>query len=116
PWWELDLGSAKDIEKIGVWNRTGFESRLADFTLTLLDANRKEVFRATNVAAPEAMEIDVKSGGKLTYLTFDGKPGKPAAGGVAKGDGKKAPAPSKEPALADVPADYHDPLPFAFKK
>jgi putative membrane-bound dehydrogenase-like protein len=118
PWWELDLGSAKDIEKIGVWNRTGFESRLADFTLTLLDADRKEVFRATNIAAPEAMEIDVKNGGKLTYLTFDGKPGAPAASGAktAKSDGRKAPAPSKEPALADVPADYHDPLPFSFKK
>ena len=77
PWWELDLGQAKDIEKIGIWNRSGLASRLDGFTITLLDADRKEVFRATNVAAPEAMEIDVKNAGKLTYLTFDGKPGKP---------------------------------------
>ena len=119
PWWELDLGQAKDIEKIGIWNRKGMESRLDGFTITLLDADRKEVFRATNVAAPEAVEIDVKNGGKLTYLAYDGKPGK-AAAQTAKKDSKKndskKPEPSKEPALADVPADYRDPLPFAFKK
>ncbi|HQX53021.1 MAG TPA: ThuA domain-containing protein, partial [Planctomycetaceae bacterium] len=69
PWWELDLGHAMDVEKIGIWNRSGFESRLDGFTITLLDADRKEVFRATAVAAPQVMEIDVKSGGKLSYLT-----------------------------------------------
>ena len=37
-----------------------------------------EVFRATDIAAPQVMEIDVKNGGKLNYLTYDGKPGKPA--------------------------------------
>lgn len=123
PWWELDLGSAKDIEKIGLWNRRGFEARLDGFALTLLDGERKEVFKITNVAAPQSMEIDVKGGGKLAYLTSDGKPGAPASGGskTAKGDGKKRdgkmqPEAAKEPPLADVPADYKDPLPFAFRK
>jgi putative membrane-bound dehydrogenase-like protein len=122
PWWELDLGAAQDIEKVGIWNRSGFESRLDGFTLTLLDADRKEVFRASGIAAPQAMEIDVKAGGKLAYLNYDGKPGQPMGKGVtqvaaAKGDAKKndgkkaAPA---GPALADVPADYRDPLPFKF--
>jgi hypothetical protein len=46
-----DLGEAKDIEKISVWNRSGFENRLHGFTLTLLDADRKEVFSRKNVAA-----------------------------------------------------------------
>ncbi len=110
PWWELDLGKAADIEKVGIWNRSGFENRLDGFTLTLLDAERKEVFRATAIAAPQGMEIDVKAGGKLAYLNYDGKPGQP----VGKGDGKKA-APAG-PVLAEVPADYRDPLPFAFKK
>ena len=125
PWWELDLGAAKDIEKIGVWNRSGFENRLDGFTLTLLDADRKEVFRAASIAAPQAMEIDVKAGGKLAYLNYDGKPGQPTGKGVtqvaaaAKGDGKKNDGKKAAPAgpvLADVPADYRDPLPFAFKK
>ena len=125
PWWELDLGGAKDIEKVGVWNRSGYESRLDGFTLTLLDADRKEVFRAAGIAAPQALEIDVKGGGKLAYLAYDGQPGQPMGKGVtqvaaaAKGDGKKnggKQAAPTGPVLADVPADYRDPSPFAFKK
>lgn len=125
PWWELDLGRAVDVEKIGVWNRSGFENRLAGFTLTLLDADRKEVFRATGIAAPQALEIDVKNAGKLSYLTYDGKPGNAIAGGVslAKGastkrDKKRGRQPAQsppDPALVDVPANYRDPLPFAFR-
>jgi len=122
PWWELDLGSTKDIEKIGVWNRAGFENRLDGFTLTLLDADRKEVFRSQAIAAPQVMEIDVKGGGKMAYLNYDGKPGQPVGKGVtqvaaAKGDAKKNDGKKAAPAgppLADVPADYRDPLPFKF--
>jgi putative membrane-bound dehydrogenase-like protein len=126
PWWELDLGQAVDIEKIGVWNRSGFESRLDGFTLTLLDAERNAVFRVTGVEAPQALEIDVRNGGKLSYLAYNGKPGQPVASGasLAQGGGNQE-KPSRgrlptqsppEPDLADVPADYCDPLPFAFQK
>ncbi len=124
-WWELDLGKPVEVEKIGIWNRSGFENRLHGFTLTMLDADRKEVFRAANVAAPEALELDIKNGGKPTYLTFAGKPGKPAAETVAVAEGKKPdmkkPEPKKNDApkdatLVDVPADYRDPLPFKFNK
>ncbi len=122
PWWELELGSARDIEKVGIWNRAGFENRLDGFTLTLLDTDRKEVFRATGLAAPQAMEIDVKAGGQLAYLNYDGKPGQPAGKGtsLAQNEGKKAdskkPAAAAKPSnLVEVPADYRDPLPFAFK-
>lgn len=123
PWWELDLGQAVDVEKIGIWNRQGFEGRLDGFTLTLLDADRKAVFTATNVAAPEVIQIDVKNGGKPTYLAYGGKPGAPSKNDskTAKGDGKKKsgkkePPPANEPTLADVPADYRDPTPFAFQQ
>ncbi len=112
PWWEVDLKTTADIEKVGIWNRSGFENRLNGFTITLLDADRKEVFRAVNVAAPEVMEIAVRNGGKVTYLTYDGKPGAPAKAGGGQGDS----TPPNEPALAEVPADYRDPLPFAFQK
>ena len=119
PWWEVDLGSAVDVEKVQVWNRDSLANRLDGFTLKLLDAERKDVFVANGIAAPQSMIIDIKNQGKFTYLTFDGKPGT----AVAKGDSPKPskstkpdqPA-SKEPALADVPADYRDPAPFAFKK
>lgn len=114
PWWEVDLGHAVDVEKVTVSNRTGFEGRLDGFTLTLLDADRKEVFRETGITAPRQMAIDVKNGGKLTYLAYDGKPGAPFQGGVqTAGGGTKASQPANEPALADVPDGYRDPLPFA---
>ncbi len=111
PWWEVDLGSSHAIDTIGLWSRQGFSDRLGDFTLQLLDEARKPVFEIKNVAGPDSMTIDVKGGGKLTYLTFDGKPGKPAQ----KNSGGGA-APVKEPELAEVPADYKDPAPFAFGK
>ena len=53
PWWELDLQSAIPVEKIVLWNRTdgNTQSRLADFTITLLDEQRQEVSSRT-VAEP----------------------------------------------------------------
>lgn len=123
PYWELDLGKATDIEKIGVWNRSGFERRLAGFTLTLLDADRKEVFQAKDIAAPQAMEIDIRNGGAVRYLTYGGKPGEsfgkePQLAGnaapAANAGAKKGTSPDE--ALADVPANYRDSLPFAFQK
>ena len=115
PWWEVDLGSAQDVDSISLGSRRGFADRLGGFTLQLLDDARKAVFELKNVEAPEWMTIDVKGGGKLAYMTFDGKPGKPAAQGSSGGGAKKSNGPP-EPPLADVPADYKDPMPFAFNK
>ena len=114
PWWEVDLGKAVDVEKVGIWNRRGFEARLDGFTLVLLDPDRKEVFRMANIAAPESMEIGVKDKGSLTYLTFDGKPGAPSKSGQKSK--KQTPAAPKGPPLAEVPDGYRDPSPFAFRK
>lgn len=122
PWWELDLGQAVKIEKVGIWNRTGFEGRLNNFTLILLDAERKEVVRVAGVTAPQAMEIEVTTG-KRTYLTYAGKPGEAVGGGTTLAKDGKKPAEPKKPieapkdaTLVEVPADYRDPTPFAFKK
>ncbi|MDB6123350.1 MAG: putative rane-bound dehydrogenase [Pedosphaera sp.] len=54
PWWELDLGSDQPIDSIVVWNRTDgdFGKRLDGFTLTVLDGNRREVFRKNGIPAP----------------------------------------------------------------
>ncbi len=84
----------------------------------MLDAGRNAVFRVTDVATPQAMEIDVKNGGALRYLTYNGKPGKALGREVllaASAGRKRAPSPP-EPDLAEVPADYRDPLPFAFQE
>lgn len=113
PWWELDLGTATSVEKVRVVNRSGFEARLAGFTLTLLDAARKPVFEIKDVAAPEVLVMDVQSPGTLSYLTYEGKAGRPVAKAAS---GAKAAAGKPEPALVDVPADYKDTLPFTFQK
>jgi putative membrane-bound dehydrogenase-like protein len=110
PWWELDLGSAVDIESVGIWNRADFESRLDQFTLTLLDADRAVVFQRSGIKAPQVMAVDVKNAGKLSYFDYDGKPGKPAAK-TSNSGGR-----SNEPELAEVPEGFRDELPFAFQK
>ena len=38
PWWELDLKEPRTIEKIQIWNRRAFESRMDGVTVKLLDA------------------------------------------------------------------------------
>ena len=56
PWWEVDLGGEKPIESVVVWNRTEsagrFAQRLNNFTLTVLDGSRREVFRKEDNPAP----------------------------------------------------------------
>ncbi|MFM8272023.1 MAG: PVC-type heme-binding CxxCH protein [Gemmata sp.] len=122
PWWELDLGQSVKVEKIGIWNRSGFEGRLDGFTLTLLDADRNAVFRVTGVAAPQAMEVEPKTG-KRTYLTYAGRSGEPVGGGAKLANDTPKPGVAKKPSdapkdtsPAEVPAEYRDPVPFAFKK
>lgn len=55
PWWELDLGDKPArVDRIMVWNRTDgdLESRLTGAHLTLLDANRKPLYKSTLSAPP----------------------------------------------------------------
>ncbi len=130
PWWEADIGEPVAVEKIQIWNRTGFETRLDGVTVKLLDADRKEVFQASGIVAAQSLMIGVQKQ-VVEFLDYDGKPAsagqfstqpaakadtKAAKGDAKKGEGKKAAAAANQPALADVPADYRDPLPFAFKK
>lgn len=54
PWWELDLGGNQPIESIAIWNRTDgtYGNRMEGFDLTILDANRREVFQKSGNPAP----------------------------------------------------------------
>ncbi len=66
PWWELDLKSEQPISAIAVWNRTDgngmYISRLDGFDLTILDAQRHEVFKKTGNPAPkESVRIEIQS-------------------------------------------------------
>lgn len=60
PWWELDLGSEQAIDSIVVWNRSAdgesLAKRLEGFTLAILDGNRREVYKRSNIPAPANKE------------------------------------------------------------
>ncbi len=60
PWWEVDLGSPQSVELVRVMTRTDgeFYKRLDGFTLTLLDANRREVFRQAGIPGPR-VKVDL---------------------------------------------------------
>ncbi|HUR46009.1 MAG TPA: DUF1553 domain-containing protein, partial [Candidatus Saccharimonadales bacterium] len=46
PWWEVDLGESKPIDRIVLWNRTdGASERLKGFRLLLLDEKRQTVWQ-----------------------------------------------------------------------
>jgi formylglycine-generating enzyme required for sulfatase activity len=40
PWWELDLGEMKSIDKVTLWNREGYESRMNHVRVMVLDGDR----------------------------------------------------------------------------
>lgn len=99
PWWELDLGAAKPIERIEIWNRAGFEKRLSGFKLELLDEARKSVYTRDGNPAPE---------GSLAFLFKEETV-------IAASDyaGKPLPLPTLP---EEVPAGYRDPESFVFAK
>jgi len=62
PWWEVDLGREVPIERIVVWNRTdgNLGARLNKFTLLVLNAEKRTVFKSTDNPAPkEKAELKV---------------------------------------------------------
>lgn len=54
PWWEVDLGSLQAIDRVLVWNRTdnGLHTRLKDFNVQLLDADRNVVWQTQVAESP----------------------------------------------------------------
>ncbi|HUG90761.1 MAG TPA: DUF1553 domain-containing protein [Planctomycetaceae bacterium] len=54
PWWEVDLGGARPIDRIVVWNRTDHDlhQRLAGFRLIVLGESRQTVVRQEIAEAP----------------------------------------------------------------
>jgi hypothetical protein len=54
PWWEVDLGAAKPIERVVLWNRTdgGTAGRLVGARVLLLDDARQPVWQASIDTAP----------------------------------------------------------------
>lgn len=68
PWFELDLGSARPVDAIAIWNRTdnGNHRRLGGAIVKLLDANRRVLMSRTIDPAPEvSLRIDLGRGAEL---------------------------------------------------
>jgi glucose/arabinose dehydrogenase/azurin len=54
PWWEVDLGQAHPIDAVTVYNRTDsdYGSRLNNFTVQLMDADRNTVWQKDGIKRP----------------------------------------------------------------
>lgn len=65
PWWEVELDAARAIDRIVIWNRAdpSVESRLANFRVSLLDANRQTVW-TQDVAATPKPSVELSLGGQ----------------------------------------------------
>jgi hypothetical protein len=55
PWWEVDLKTARPIDRIVVWNRTdpGTEERLSNFRVILLNDQRQPIWQEQVAAHPK---------------------------------------------------------------
>jgi hypothetical protein len=55
PWWEVDLGSSRPLDRIAIWNRTdaNLQARLNGCVVKVLDAERQVVFEETVAEAPQ---------------------------------------------------------------
>lgn len=66
PWWEVDLGSSQEIDKIVIWNRTDgddtISKRIAGYKVTVLDKDRKTVWNQTPKGVP-APKTDLAASG-----------------------------------------------------
>ncbi|MBL9155565.1 MAG: DUF1553 domain-containing protein [Verrucomicrobiales bacterium] len=72
PWWEVDLGEAKAVDRIVVWNRTdgGASERLAGFRVVALDAARQPVWTSGAQPAPkDKQELTLGGPRPLTFAT-----------------------------------------------
>jgi hypothetical protein len=76
PWWEVDLGAMKAIDRVVVWNRLGAElyQRLNGCRVSLLDEARKVVWETAVAEAPQknaALSISGEQPINLTTATAD---------------------------------------------
>ncbi|MBI3863164.1 MAG: DUF1553 domain-containing protein, partial [Planctomycetia bacterium] len=70
PWWELDLGDNRAIERVVIWNRTdgGVGARLANFKVIMLDKDRKPIQQHEIAASPNPSHEQATSGRQSVSL------------------------------------------------
>ena len=66
PWWQVDLGAERAIDRIVIWNRVAESEhrRMAGLTVDVMDSNREVFWRRTDLKAPvpvvELSDSDVR--------------------------------------------------------
>ena len=70
-WWEVDLGTPRDIDKVVLWNRTDGDttSRLAGYRITILDEDRSIVWKKEPREVPSPSTTFSTSGAQLIPLS-----------------------------------------------
>lgn len=71
PWWEVDLGAVKAVERLVIWNRTdnGVGSRLANFSIEVLDDQRQVLWQQTVPASPDpSMEFSPNNVREIRFV------------------------------------------------
>jgi mono/diheme cytochrome c family protein len=64
PWWEVDLGSEQDLDKVVIWNRTdsSLQRRLSDFRVLVLDEKKNPAWESEIGPPPmPTLEIDLSA-------------------------------------------------------
>ena len=74
PWWEVDLGKEFTVDTVQVWNRQGFEKRLDGFTIQLMDANRKQIYKSGKTKGAQRIKFTLKSRTIIDFTLYNGKP------------------------------------------
>jgi hypothetical protein len=72
PWWELDLKSTADVERVALWSRTDgdFAAKLTGARVTLLDEHRATVWTKTLEQAPAPnVEFAVSAVKPITFVS-----------------------------------------------
>ena len=57
PWWEVDLGKEFIVDTVEVWNRKDFENASRQFTVQLLDSNRKQIYKSGKTRGGTAHKV-----------------------------------------------------------
>ncbi len=86
---------------VEVWNRKGYESRLDGFTIQLLDANRKPIYKSGKTRGAQRVKFSLKFRTVIDFMLYSGKPEPKVAAKVVE--------------EVQIPAGYKDDLPFTFK-
>lgn len=76
PWWRVDLGDEFNVNEIKIFNRTDADSNhLKNFTVTLLNAAGKEVWKSVQKSSPTifiSIPVEAKKG-RFVKIQLNGK-------------------------------------------